>query len=118
MINFIQHHLRQIFHYFQILKLYEGVPRAVVQYFVCICPVCQQSSSQTNVAPLKQILASGFIVGSGALGGDDVLFINGRPRHSQSQGLVEKGNYSIERQMNKRRAQHGLDEAAAVPWAS
>ena len=28
--------------------------------------------------------------------GGDVTFVNGRPRHSQSQGLIERGNRTVE----------------------
>jgi len=31
--------------------------------------------------------------------GGDVTFINGRPRHSQSQGLVDRGNRTAEQKL-------------------
>ena len=49
-------------------------------------------------------------------GGEDVLFVNGRPRHSQSQGLVEQGNATIERHIANKRAT--LELANDYPWAS
>ena len=49
-------------------------------------------------------------------GGDDVIFVNGRPRHSQSQGLVEQGNATIERHIANKRATLGL--TGDYPWAS
>ena len=49
-------------------------------------------------------------------GGEDVMFVNGRPRHSQSQGLVEQGNATIERHVANRRATLGLTDN--YPWAS
>ncbi len=35
----------------------------------------------------------------------EVVIINGRPRHSQSQGLVEKGNHLVEMQMQSMKAE-------------
>ena len=35
----------------------------------------------------------------------EVVIINGRPRHSQSQGLVEKGNHLVELQIQAMRAE-------------
>ena len=49
-------------------------------------------------------------------GGEDVMFVNGRPRHSQSQGLVEQGNATIERHIANKRAT--LELADDYPWAS
>lgn len=45
-------------------------------------------------------------------GGDDVLFVNCRPRHSQSQGLVERGNCTLE---TKLRSQYGYDGVKKEP---
>ena len=41
-------------------------------------------------------------------GGEYVLFVNGSPRHSQSQGLVEQGNATIVRHTANKRATLGL----------
>ena len=49
-------------------------------------------------------------------GREDVMFVNGRPRHSQSQGLVEQGNATIERHIANKRATLGLTDD--YPWAS
>lgn len=49
--------------------------------------------------------------------GGDVLFNSGQPRHSHSQGLMEQGNYTLERQISKHCAQLGYD-SNSVPWAS
>ena len=49
-------------------------------------------------------------------GNKDVLFVNGRPRHCQSQGLVEQGNYSIEKQIANKRTELGM-ENQPCPWA-
>ncbi|XP_034034947.1 uncharacterized protein LOC117517923 [Thalassophryne amazonica] len=46
-------------------------------------------------------------------GADDAFFVNGSPKHSQSQG-----KYSIEEEICKCRAQAGLDGAKEYPWAS
>ena len=45
----------------QVQKTYECLPRAAVQYFCNSCPICQQKYPQTNDAPLRPILASGFL---------------------------------------------------------
>ena len=44
------------------------------------------------------------------------MFVNGRPRHSQSQGLVEQGNATIERHIANKKATLGLTDK--YPWAS
>ena len=45
----------------------------------------------------------------------EVVIINGRPRHSQSQGLVEKGNHLVEMQMPK--AELCGTSQSYFPWA-
>ena len=45
----------------------------------------------------------------------EVVIVNGRPRHSQSQGLVEKGNHLVEMQLQSMTAEH--DNPNSVPWA-
>ena len=44
-----------------------------------------------------------------------VTIINGRPRHCQSQGLVEKGNHLIEMQLQSKRSE--WKGSGNVPWA-
>ena len=47
--------------------------------------------------------------------GGDVTFVSGRPRHSQSQGLVERGNCTVEQKI----AAMKLDEGARrKSWVS
>ena len=49
----------------------------------------------------------------------DVMFVNGRPRHSQSQGLIERGNREVEKKMASMKNQHGFGPAEkSFPWAS
>ena len=43
-----------------------------------------------------------------------VFIINGRPRHSQSQGLVEKGNHCVEMQIQSMKMEWG--GTGNVPW--
>ena len=45
----------------------------------------------------------------------DVTIINGRPHHSQSQGLVEKG-YLVEMQLQAKRAE--WKGSGNVPWSN
>ena len=45
----------------------------------------------------------------------EVTIINGRPRHSQSQGLVEKGNHLVEMQLQAMK--HEWKDSGSVPWA-
>ena len=49
----------------------------------------------------------------------DVVFVNGRPRHSQSQGLVERGNLRVERKIAAIKQEEGqhLTEGS-YPWSS
>lgn len=49
---------------------------------------------------------------------NDVLFINGRLRYSQRQGLVEHGNATIERHIANKRATLGLIGDTTYPWAN
>ena len=42
------------------------------------------------------------------------MIINGRPRHSQSQGLVEKGNHCVEMQIKAMKQEWSGTENA--PW--
>ena len=46
--------------------------------------------------------------------GEDII-INGRPRHSQSQGLVEKGNHLVEMQLQVKKAE--WNDSGNVLWA-
>jgi len=53
--------------------------------------------------------------------GGDTIFVNGRPRHSQSQGLVERGNRTIEEKLAKMKEEHDPSShpsGAIFPWAS
>ena len=48
----------------------------------------------------------------------EVVIINGRPRHSQSQGLVEKGNHLVEMQLQAMKAEDCENRSTKnVPWA-
>ena len=47
----------------------------------------------------------------------DVTLINGRPRHSQSQGLVERGNREIEKKLTNMKNEAGI-AGDNYPWAS
>ena len=49
--------------------------------------------------------------------GGDVIFVNGRPRHSQSQGLVERGNQVAERKISAMKKDKGMTDGQ-YPWAS
>ena len=48
----------------------------------------------------------------------DVTFVNGRPRHSQSQGLVERGNQEVEKKLASMKAEQGLPNADDYPWSA
>ncbi|PIK39696.1 putative SCAN domain-containing protein 3-like [Apostichopus japonicus] len=48
--------------------------------------------------------------------GGDVLFVRGRPRHSQSQGLVENGNKTLESRLAAMKAEKSIGEN--TPWVS
>ena len=45
----------------------------------------------------------------------EVVIINGRPRHLQSQGLVEKGNHLVEMQIQSMKNE--WKESGDVPWS-
>ena len=47
----------------------------------------------------------------------DVTVINGRPRHSQSQGLVERGNREVEKKLTNMKNEAGIT-GDKYPWAS
>ena len=47
--------------------------------------------------------------------GGDVTFVNGRPRHSQSQGLVECGNQIVERKISAMKKDEGMTDGQ-YPW--
>ena len=50
---------------------------------------------------------------------EHVLFVNGRPRHSQSQGLVERGNREVQKKMASMKHKYGFGPAdKTFPWAS
>ena len=49
--------------------------------------------------------------------GADITLVHGRPRHSQSQGLVERGNRTVEKKIAAMKADIGLSEDN-YPWAS
>ena len=47
----------------------------------------------------------------------NVTFVNGRPRHSQSQGLVERGNRAVKDKISKMKAEIGMaDQVLWAPW--
>ena len=48
----------------------------------------------------------------------DVIFVNGRPRHSQSQGLVERGNRTVEYKIAAMKSAFGFTEPTGHPSAS
>ena len=49
--------------------------------------------------------------------GGDVTFVSGRPRHSQSQGLVERGNRTVEQKIAAMKLDEGHGENK-YPWVS
>lgn len=49
---------------------------------------------------------------------EEVIFIRGAPRHSESQGLVERGNYNVERKIGKMRTDWDHEKKGPFPWAS
>ena len=44
----------------------------------------------------------------------EVTIINGRPHHSRSKGLVEKGNHLVEMQVQAMKCEH--KDTGSVPW--
>ena len=51
--------------------------------------------------------------------GSDVTFINGQAQHSQSPGLVERGNQTVERKIASMKKDENLEEdETGFPWAS
>ena len=49
--------------------------------------------------------------------GGDVTFVSGHPRHSQSQGLVERGNRTVEQKIAAMKQDEGHEENKH-PWVS
>jgi len=49
--------------------------------------------------------------------GGDVTFVSGWPRYSQSQGLVERGNCTVEDKLKALKKEEGL-QGEWYPWAS
>ena len=49
--------------------------------------------------------------------GGDVTFVSGRPSHSQSQGLVERGNRTVEQKIAAMKLDEGHGENK-YPWVS
>ena len=48
----------------------------------------------------------------------DTTFISGRPRHSQSQGLVERGNRTVEKMIAAMKQEANIDDdTMQYPWA-
>ena len=45
----------------QLQTCYRYVPRSVVQKYVSLCPTCQLKKPQSVKAPLKPIIANGFL---------------------------------------------------------
>ena len=50
--------------------------------------------------------------------GGNVCLIPSRPRHSQSQGHIERGNQTVEKKIGAMRVDEGFGEAIQYPWAS
>ena len=50
-----------IFIYEQIAKMYECLPRSAVDKYIEFCIICHARKPQTCRAPLRPILASGFM---------------------------------------------------------
>ena len=45
----------------------------------------------------------------------DIQLVSGRPRHPQSQGLVERAHYTLQRQLS---AEISVQNSKSPPWAS
>ena len=48
----------------------------------------------------------------------NVTFVNGRPRHSQSQGLVERGNRTVQEKIAAIKNDEGFTGKMSFPWVS
>ena len=48
--------------------------------------------------------------------GSDVLFVRGRPRHSQSQGLIENGNKTLEKRLAAIKSEKKI--TGSMPWST
>ena len=48
----------------------------------------------------------------------NVTFVNGRPRHSQSQGAVERGNRTIQEKIAAIKHDEGFEGKTSFPWMS
>ena len=49
---------------------------------------------------------------------NNITFVNGCPRHSQSQGLVERGNRVIQEKIAATKCEEGYEGKVSFPWAS
>ena len=61
-----------------------------------------------------------LICATSEIWGGDVTFVSGRPCHSQSQGLVERGNHNVEQKIAamKQDKGHGVNKYPWVSWLS
>ena len=44
----------------------------------------------------------------------DIQMVNGRPRHSQSQGLIERGNREVEKKLSKMKSDKGISDKVTL----
>ncbi|CAF5016543.1 unnamed protein product, partial [Rotaria magnacalcarata] len=92
-------------------RRYAGIPQPAIDIYIYMCDACQTRRSIPKPACGKPILSVGFLT-TLQLGFNrakiilelkstwsDLIIINGRPRHLQSQGLVERANTVVQKML-------------------
>ncbi|CAF4868847.1 unnamed protein product, partial [Rotaria socialis] len=107
----------------EIKTRYAGIPQQAISIFINMCDVCQTRRSFPKATSGKPIISIGFltrlqvdlvdmriyyyifikanIILDLKLNWPDLIIINGRPRHPQSQGLVERANAVVQKMLGK-----------------
>ncbi|CAF4832873.1 unnamed protein product [Rotaria socialis] len=77
----------------EVKRRYAGIPQQAIDICIRMCDACQTRRSIPKPACGKPILSVGFLTRLQS----DLIIINGRPRHPQSQGLVERANTVVQK---------------------
>ncbi|CAF4573796.1 unnamed protein product, partial [Rotaria sp. Silwood2] len=84
----------------EVKKLYSGIPLQAVCLYINMCDACQVRRSFPKAPVGKPIVCVGFLTRL-QLDWPELIIINGRPRHPQSQGLVERANAVVQKMIGK-----------------
>ncbi|CAM4932727.1 unnamed protein product [Rotaria socialis] len=91
----------------EIKTRYAGIPQQAISIFIYMCDVCQTRRSFPKATSGKPIISIGFltrlanIILNLKLNWPDLIITNGRPKYPQSQGLIERANAVVQKNVRE-----------------